>query len=340
MQEYKRAYDVLLAGAIGDALGYLVEFDNERSIRSKYGNNGVTLSDLPSNMIIVSDDTQMTMFCLNAIVSYVKDNHLNDLDKINHDIYTNYIDWLYTQTNENNKTTTHLGSYAELYKRQAPGHTCLTALMTSIETQCYGSLTSKINDSKGCGGIMRTAPIAFLDLDLKDTFRLGCMQAAITHTHPDGYLSSGFFSAMIKLLSNNYDIEDAYTQSMHILKSYKNSIGLIKYLEKVIVVSKQKNILQGDELNSVIGLGWTGDEALGIALYSVLKEDNLEGVLNLSTNHSGDSDSTASLAAQLYTAKNGLDNKYYDFLEKLDVKEPFKILMALLEKQYSNKSTG
>ena len=44
-----------------------------------------------------------------------------------------------------------------LKKRRAPGNTYLSALGSR---RC-GSIINKINNSKGCGGIMRVAKIAF-----------------------------------------------------------------------------------------------------------------------------------------------------------------------------------
>ena len=53
-------------------------------------------------------------------------------------------------------------------------------------------MVQPINDSKGCGGVMRTAtrvlPETVTDTDV---FRFGAEAAALTHGHPDGYLRPG-----------------------------------------------------------------------------------------------------------------------------------------------------
>ena len=57
---------VLLActGAVGDALGYPVEFIGEKAIFSQYGDKGIQKYELDpvSGKALISDDTQMTLF--------------------------------------------------------------------------------------------------------------------------------------------------------------------------------------------------------------------------------------------------------------------------------------
>src|SRR5699024_5165813 len=64
----------LLGGAVGDALGYPVEFLSERAIFLKYGPGGIrTLAQAckPNHPASISDDTQMTLFAANAWI-YLK----------------------------------------------------------------------------------------------------------------------------------------------------------------------------------------------------------------------------------------------------------------------------
>jgi ADP-ribosylglycohydrolase len=53
----------LLGGAIGDALGYRVEFDRWPEIERQYGPFGIQLASA-EGPLVVSDDTQMTHFTL------------------------------------------------------------------------------------------------------------------------------------------------------------------------------------------------------------------------------------------------------------------------------------
>lgn len=70
-----------------------------------------------------------------------------------------------------------------------------------------------------------------------------------------------------------------------------------------------------------LGQGWTGDEALAVALWSVFQSQSLFHAVTLATNHDGDSDSTATLAAQLASLMHPWDASCEKTFQKLDAKE-------------------
>ena len=51
----------LVGGAVGDALGYEVEFMSLASIRKRFGKKGITRYELHDGVARFSDDTQMTL---------------------------------------------------------------------------------------------------------------------------------------------------------------------------------------------------------------------------------------------------------------------------------------
>ena len=122
-----------------------------------------------------------------------------------------YSRWLHTQ-GEPVKTTVsaHRGEgfqldgwliqVQQLFARRAPGNTCLSALRSGR----FGSVEDPLNDSKGCGGVMRAAPAGLMAAgwgDGGDSFRRGCEIAALTHGHPSGYLAAGFLALAIERLA-------------------------------------------------------------------------------------------------------------------------------------------
>lgn len=315
--------EIIYAGAIGDAFGYLVEFDSWEQIQEKYGVSGLQYHKFKNLHYKVSDDTQMTLFCWNGILNKLEENNLI-LENINEEIYQQYLDWYTTQHNKNYSKNykNSLMNYQEMWHTEAPGNTCLSAL----NSKKMGTIERKINNSKGCGGIMRVAPISFLPIENKKIFKLGCMQAAITHGHPEGYLSAGFFASFLNDLINSRSFEEAYFANIEILKEYKEAKDLLHYLEKVIFYISQKNILKNNDLTEKIGSGWVGEEALGVALYALKKASSFSELLDISANHSGDSDSTASLAAQLYVAQNGLEKEYKQIYHSINVSSAIELL--------------
>jgi ADP-ribosyl-[dinitrogen reductase] hydrolase len=65
-----------------------------------------------------------------------------------------------------------------------------------------------------------------------------------------------------------------------------------------------------------------GEEALAIGLYAALCALSFVEAIRIATNHGGDSDSTASIAGQLWGAMNGLDGIPHVWVSALDVLLP------------------
>lgn len=74
-----------------------------------------------------------------------------------------------------------------------------------------------------------------------------------------------------------------------------------------------------------IGDGWTGHEALAIAVYSAVKHaDSFENAITSAVNHSGDSDSTGAICGNIVgtmLGRNAIPAHYTEKLELLDVIE-------------------
>ena len=87
----------LVGGAIGDALGYPVEFIySYKGIQSRYGERGIIRLDTKgeqNSKAIVSDDTQMTLFTANGLLNAPK---LGVEPK--YAICRAYLEWLETQS--------------------------------------------------------------------------------------------------------------------------------------------------------------------------------------------------------------------------------------------------
>ena len=89
-----------IGGAIGDALGYPVEFISRQSILAQYGKNGITKFDLSSGgKALISDDTQMTLFTACGMLMGVTRGYMRGIGG-QPEKYVDgaYLDWYYTQT--------------------------------------------------------------------------------------------------------------------------------------------------------------------------------------------------------------------------------------------------
>ncbi len=67
-----------------------------------------------------------------------------------------------------------------------------------------------------------------------------------------------------------------------------------------------------------LGQGWVGEQALAIAVYAASRSLSFQEVMVIAANHSGDSDSTASLAGQLFGAQHGLESLPHAWIRRLD----------------------
>ena len=339
----------LVGGAIGDALGYTVEFMQEEQIFRKYGSSGITEYELTNGKALVSDDTQMTLFTANGIL--VGDTRLS-MRGIGGDpkvyVPNAYLDWLKTQQLDINSVNqyeryTEKGGYSwlldvpELYSRRAPGNTCLSALETRAKEDHVNSfINSPINRSKGCGGIMRIAPLA-LKYRLGENFYGDIEQidmeaaelSAITHSHSLGYMPSSVVSHIISRILCSHDemslkdmVLEARGSVSKLFAEDKNLPVLVDIIDKAVRLSEKTDTDDLDNIHA-LGEGWVAEETLGIALYCALKYQNdFSKAMIVSVNHKGDSDSTGAVTGNILGALIGydaIDSKWKKDLELLDV---------------------
>ena len=169
---------------------------------------------------------------------------------------------------------------------------------------------------------MRSAPAGlFRQFDPEQAFELGARSAAITHGHPSGYLSAGMVAAIVHSLIDGVEIRAAVEESIRILKGWKEHEELLRVLTMAIELAKAGPGDHPKALHS-IGGGWGGEQALAIALYSVLIAGSYVEAIRIASNHDGDSDSTASIAGQLWGAWKGVEGVPQEWITRLDVLVP------------------
>ncbi len=313
--------DILLAGAIGDAFGYQVEFDTIKTIKQEHGSTGLQkFTRLPA---LASDDTQMSIFAMDAI-NYAIEKNLATKKEVLENITLSFCDWYITQTANFKKdgqgcATPLARENSILWNRRAPGNTCLSALNhVDHYIDHYNpmdALDLKINESWGCGAVMRAAPVIGLkDLNysLSDICDVAVMQGAITHGHPKGYLPSAALVNFL-LLSDKKPFNELINSSITILKGYDHHEDCVQGLEKLRTALNDEKVLKEDELIEAFGDGFDGLSAVLIGIYCSYKAQDFKEAITLSSNHSGDSDSTAILAGELYCARKYQDTLSNDF---------------------------
>ena len=312
----------LLGGAIGDALGAAVEFMGIAEIRQKFGPNGITeYSPIYGRAGAITDDTQMTLFtaegCIRSFTTFKRRGLSSPIRVINN----SYKRWLITQGGnpdfgriyEKTGTTGWLLDVKDLHSPRAPGMTCIGALESG----------NSVEDSKGCGGVMRVAPIGLFGATGKfngSVYELGCDSAAITHGHPTGYISSGILAVIVYELATGSTIIDACMTALECVSDNVNAGEARSSV--VLAMDLAKQSVPADEAISKLGAGWIAEEALAIGIYSALVAESFSHGIRTAVNHSGDSDSTGSITGQILGASLGvqaIDPEWLNGLELRDV---------------------
>ncbi len=298
----------LLAGAIGDCLGAATEFKSYDTITRVFGPNGLTEIHPPGRF---TDDTQMTLFTAVGVITALLDHGRPTSKEWTKAFHEAYLEWLRTQEIRmplGDKSGSWLLGESTLYRREAPGMTCLSALRSGEA----GNLEDRINDSKGCGGVMRSAPVGLLLADThtkEEIYEVSCLSAAVTHGHDGGIYPAGALSVMVVDLMNGESVATAV----------KNLTGLIpkdledRLREAVSYATSQP--IEPWSLCDELGQGWVGDEALAIAVACAVGGSDLEDSLLIAINHDGDTDSTGAICGNLLGAKLGVSAIPQRFLD-------------------------
>lgn len=336
----------IYGGAAGDALGYPVEFMTEESIFSKYGKKGITEfeKDPQTGKALISDDTQMTLFTANGLLVGDTRGQMRGIQgwPRGYVAYA-YLDWLLTQQSSLEEVNRHerftknggrswLLDVPELYSRRAPGITCLSALEKEWNGESFDDyVKAKRNNSKGCGGIMRVAPIAVdyqTDMDTLDME--GAQLAAITHGHSLGYMPAAVLVHIINRIvfpegGERQPLKDIILEARDTAAKIFSGDPHLRELTDIIDLAIRLSENGEDDLDNIhqLGEGWVAEETLGISLYCALRyQDDFSAGIIAAVNHKGDSDSTGAVTGNILGALIGyraIDEKWKKDLELSDV---------------------
>ena len=341
----------LTGGAIGDALGYPVEFIfSFKEIQARYGERGITRLDTRQHWLsedaqvgkaVVSEDTQMTLFTANGLLNAKRQNILQK-----DGIRNAYIEWYLTQIGKKSSKYRDcwISDVPELNHRRAPGNTCMSSL-----DDIYRGKVPK-NNSKGCGGVMRVAPIPLYaavngQISIENADHFAGDSAEITHKHPLGFISAALMAHIIyrlaldeqpKRIALEQYIHEGMEQMRMLYPSYSKDV---QELEALVEKSVSLSINDRTDLENIeaIGEGWTGDEALAISLYCTLKHfDTFEDALIAAVNHPGDSDSTGAVTGNILGAVVGYEAIPQFFKDDLEM---YDLILHMADDLYRGEIT-
>lgn len=239
---------------LADACGRTFEFGNPQTRQvQRY------IETCPA--LHITDDTQMALFGLHGITQSLT------MGSPIHTIKRAYLDWLRTQEGQFESGLPGLLAERKLWKRQAPGITCLNSLAS---IQLNRPIESKSN---GCGTVMRLLPFALYGAQsglwqYAEAIAIGT--SIMTHKGDQIVPTTKLYMQLAKELIETGD-------------SYKANL----YSKMVPTITSY-------------GTGWHAAECLNMALWAFGRSKTFKDLLMHSICHEGDSDSVAAVAGSLW----------------------------------------
>ena len=280
--------------AVGDALGFPAEFRTRRQILSEIGPDGITgflaLRDSRFTRPYIlgpfhppgtfTDDTQMTIAVAEALIEAGR----ADIDGLMHEMGRRFVAW--SRSSQNNR---------------APGGTC----MEGCENLAAGVpwRESGVAASKGCGSVMRVAPIGLFYDDLDRVAEVARASSLPTHGHPAALEAAAAGAIMVALALNGVEPATIYQE---VDARCRSSAEFTSAWRKVAELLDQppEVALTKDGL----GEGWVGDEAVASAMYCFWRSpDDYRRAVLMAVNTDGDSDSLATITGSVVGARLGID---------------------------------
>lgn len=289
MSEQEHAQAVIYGLAMGDALGWPIEFLSMQKINIIYGPDGV--QDLP-DPAQVSDETQTTAAIAEALVEAGD----ADIDILMAAVTRHLIAWSNSPGND-----------------RAPGHTVTEAIRTLEAGVSWRE--AGVANAKGNGSAVRMASVGYLYQHDKDRLREVAHASGIaTHAHPAADASAHAAAYLIKLALDGVEPESYIQETMAFVG------GISEEFDEAML--RIGHVIEWtDEFAAInhIGSGWVAPEAVAMAVYCAIRyKDDFLGAVRRAVNIPGDSDSVGCVTGGLVSARLGIQGLPAEWIPRLE----------------------
>jgi ADP-ribosylglycohydrolase len=288
MGNQEKAQAIVYGLALGDALGWPIEFLNMQKINIIYGAEGIQTPPRPA---LYTDDTQTTLVIAEAIIEAGR----GDIESLMSALSRRLIEWSNSPEND-----------------RAPGHTVTEAVRTleaGVPWREAGSLT------KGNGSAIRVAPIGFAYQADPDKLREVAHATGIaTHAHPASDAAAIAAAYLIKLALDGVPPEEYIRQTLAFTDGLSSEFD-----DALLRIGHVQEWTDEYAAITQLGSGWIGEEAVAMAVYCAIRhQDDFAGALRRAVNIPGDSDSVGCITGGLVAARVGLDGIPNDWIAQLE----------------------
>ncbi|MBM3476977.1 MAG: hypothetical protein FJX75_27215 [Armatimonadetes bacterium] len=277
----ERFQGAIVGLAVGDALGFPVEFIGAEEIRRRYGPHGMTDFVPPRSHPLgaYTDDTQMS---LGVAAALLRAGAAPD-EEVLSTIASELLRWAESPEND-----------------RAPGSTTMSACRRLAAGRSW--MESGIAESKGCGSAIRTAAIGlYYHRDRGRLIEIAGRSSIITHGHPCAVAGAVANALAVALALGSTPPEHFVPALIEATQDISSEfVAKLRQLPETLSMAP-------DGAFDVLGDAWVAEEAVACALYCFLRSptDYAATVLT-GANCSGDSDSVGCIAGGISGAYNGL----------------------------------
>lgn len=312
MENRNRVKDVLLGGAVGDALGVPVEFIPRKGLINEPVTGMREMGTHRQPIGTWSDDSSLT-FCLAEMLC--KGYNLQDLAN-------RFIDW---------KEYAYWTAHNQVFDIGIATSAAIYLLGKDVSPTLAGGTGE---DSNGNGSLMRILPLLFhvKDMPVEERFRITQEVSSLTHGHIRSVIACFIYLEMALQILNGNDKWTAYKNMQQIVNVFLNSNPICSQSEidkfhrllcNPIGAYEIKPIYEFDEIE-IYSTGYVLS-TLEASFWCLLKTENYKDATLKAVNLGNDTDTigavTGGLAALLYGYES-IPNEWMDVLvRKNDIED-------------------
>ena len=319
----------LLGLAVGDAMGYTVEDKSWDEIQTEYGPEGLLGFDLKEEEYApVTSHTQVAAFLCNGLLLALTRGRGEYMRWCKHAMK----EWVRTQqfSRESESGYCFLGKLPQFCRRNCRD----IRMLDNHRMEFYGSMTQRKNLNNTPGPITAGVAAGMLfqpgRISPEGMGELAGELIALTHGHPETFLSGVVLSYLIAGVLGGADLLQSLNQAIRVTESqyaerFSQMEKVTMKLRQAIDLSYNKALLPLQAMEQ-IGCGDTA-ECLAGAIYACLvNPKDFDGTIITAVNHSGTSAAVGAIAGAIMGALLGEEALPEFYLESLECADVLRVL--------------